>query len=172
MNSVVYLCVGCNPKDVQKIRNILFLLTVVILFDLPILGQIKRSDRFHGSVKFSHLNWDSTITITKAQLDSITSKCVSLLTDKDILQLSDNDNADIIRLSNSGFSAPWRDTFYFQTPLYSTFLDLLDKKQYFKTIKMIYPDWLWSRGMGIFIPKLLVEFYGTPHLRSYFLIEN
>jgi hypothetical protein len=156
----------------NKISNIFFILSLLILSETSLYGQTKKSDRFHAATKYSGLNWDSAIIITKKQLDSIASKCVSLLISKDIFQLTDSEHAGIIRLSNSGFMAALRDTSLFRKETYITFLKLLDEKNYFNTVSRIYPDWLWSRGMGIFIPKLLIEIDGTPHLRSYFIVED
>jgi hypothetical protein len=67
---------------------------------------------------------------------------------------------------------PLRDTALFQTSSYSVFLDLLEEKKYLRSVIKIYPNWVNSRGMGFFIPELQIEIEGTPHLRSYFQVEN
>ena len=134
-------------------------------------SQNSRVNRLPGKRTFS-VNWDSTIIITKTQLDSITLRCTTLLSEKDLNLLTERDHTDILRLANSGLMVPLRDTSIFQTQEYSKFLKLLDMTQYIKTLKKLYPDWVYSRGMGYYFPKLQLEYYGTPHLRSFFLVEN
>ena len=65
-----------------------------------------------------------------------------------------------------------QDTMLFNLPNYREFGSLVDNTGYEKKLLDLFPDWLHSRGMGYYIPELQVEIYGTPHLRSYFLIKE
>jgi hypothetical protein len=87
---------------------------------------------------------------------------MSLLSNKQIHVLTNEEQVKIIRLANSGLMAPLRDISLFQNNKYDMFLNMLDTKKFIETLIKLNPDWLHSRGMGYYFPKLRVEYYGTP----------
>ena len=156
-------------KDYMNRKCLLF--TILISLSVISYGQL-RNKRTLARVSDSSINWDSTITITKKQLDSITLKCTNLFYNTDVNKFTSSEHTLILRLLNSGLMVPLKDTTFFQTREYSQFLKLVDSSKYINKLLKLYPDNLISRGMGYYFPELKVEYYGTPHLRSYFYVEN
>jgi CRISPR/Cas system-associated protein endoribonuclease Cas2 len=152
-----------NPK--------FFLLTLLIYLSAISFGQL-RNKRSFARVPDPSINWDSTLIITKKQFDSITLKCTNLFYGTDFYKFTNNEHSLILRLLNSGLMVPLKDTSLLKTKEYSQFLNLVDSTKYINKLLKKYPDYLISRGMGYYFPELRVEYYGTPHLRSYYYIEN
>ena len=105
---------------------------------------------------------DSIIFIRKTEFDTCILNAISLLNSKNIMNFSDEQNIQIIRIINTlNMSA---DSSY-NTGIYSEFLELILKKEYEKLVA-IYYDWIPNRGMGFYFQKLQVELGGTPHYYS------
>ncbi len=148
-----------------------FILRILILLSVISYGQVRNKHTL-ARISDPSINWDSTITITKKQFDRITLKCTNLFYGTDVNKFTGSEHTLILRLLNSGLMMPLKDTSLFQTNEYSQFLKLVHSTKYINKLLKLYPDNLISRGMGYYFPKLKVEYYGTPHLRSFFYVEN
>lgn len=136
-------------------------------------GQTKRIKRLSGRPVYDS-TWDLQIIITKKQFDSIIDMTLRRLQDNSITSLTETENSNIIRLLNTSFMYPLtslRDSTIFQSAPYIALMNMLEKKDYLNTLLKENYDWVISRGMGYYFPKLKLELYGTPYLRSYFDIQ-
>jgi hypothetical protein len=151
-----------------------WLILLLVTCSVAVQAQEKKYNRFRGrNADIDTIySTDTILTITKYQLDSLLQVSITFLKEKDIPQFTDSEHRLIIRLSNSGFMAPYKDTVYFNTSLYADFSNWLVKTKYTDQLTRIYPDWVHSRGMGFFFPKLGIELDGTPYMRSMYYIEN
>jgi hypothetical protein len=170
-NAEVAHNIALQPFKKDIMNRKLFLLTILICLNIISYGQLRNKHSL-APVSDSSINWDSTITITKKQFDSITLKCTNLFYGTNVNKFTGNEHSLILRLLNSGLMTPLKDTSLFQTKAYAQFLKLVDSTKYINKLLKIYPDNLISRGMGYYFPELKVEYYGTPHLRSFFYVEN
>lgn len=131
-----------------------------------LLGQRSSGQRNRiNELRKVNINFDSTVTITKVQLDSIIFKSTTLLKTKKLSEISDQDHIDIARLYNTALVSISSDSFSL-----TQFSELLSDKEYMQNITNVYPDWIPSRGMGFYFPKVQIELGGTPHAISYFTV--
>lgn len=149
-----------------------FLLTAFFIsIDFVSFGQI-RNKRTLAYVTEASVDWDSTITISKKEFESILLKCTGLFYHNSVEKFSASEHSLILRLLNTALMAPLRDTAIFQSKEYVEFRSVVDSARYADKLLALFPNYFISRGMSFYFPELRVEYLGTPHLRSYFDIEN
>jgi len=116
---------------------------------------------------------DRPVIIKMSHFDSIINKSISLLSTKDLAQISDSDHVSIIKVINTiGFQNNNALKQKFSSGIYDKFLKLIDQKDYRKNIIKVYPDWVPNRGMGFYFKKLNIELDGTPHYFSKFELKE
>lgn len=145
------------------LRNLTLTFLIILTSVYQTWGQ---RNRMHEIQKVK-INWDSTVTISKNQLDSIITKSTTLLKTKKLSEIGDQDHIDICRLYNTASMSYSSDSLAL-----TNFLELLTEKKYVQNITNVYPDWMPNRGMGFYFPKLQIELGGTPHIISCFTVVS
>ncbi len=60
----------------------------------------------------------------------------------------------------------------FSNGRYQKLEDITEQKKYDEKILKVYPEWIWTVGMGYYFPKLKMEVYGLPDPRSWFDVSD
>lgn len=113
-------------------------------------------------------NMDSIIRINSDDFYNRVKTSLELLRTKRLIGLSDQNNIEIIRITNTLWMS--QDSSY-KKGIYKEFTDEISKTNYEKEISTFY-DWIPNRGMGFYFQKLQVELGGTPHLWSRYVIKE
>ena len=113
-------------------------------------------------------NMDSIIRVDAEDFSIRVKNSLELLKTKRLIELSDQNNIEIIRITNTLWMS--QDSIY-KKGIYKEFSDEISKTNYEKEISTFY-DWIPNRGMGFYFQKLQVELGGTPHLWSRYVIKE
>ena len=131
------------------------------------------------------LNRDSSQTILLEEFDQRVDRATMLLKTKKLSAISDSDHVNIMMCWNTIFMAGVKsgeryvrfngEKFTlpnykkrFSGGRYAKLEKMIDKIEYTTNLSRIYPDWLPSRGMGVFFVKLQMSMMGTPEPYSLF----
>ena len=137
------------------------------LYILSILAMANFSS--YAQTNDLNVNWDSTISITQNQFETIALKATALLKNKNLSKISDLEHAEIIRLWNTTLQA---DLKTMEKDLFFYFIEIFYKVNYQTEILKLYPDKLSTPGNGYYFKKLKVELGGIFHSRSFFNIKS
>ena len=144
-----------------KILVFTFLFLIVINCDSQTEVTISNLDSF-------------SITITLYQFNNLVDSCTHLLQNKNLSEISDSGHIYIIMCGNTIFYTRIKNRFQqrFDGDRYERFEAILenDSASYIHEITKIYPDWRMNAGVGIYFPKLNIEFGGRLHRHSLFRV--
>jgi hypothetical protein len=112
-------------------------------------------------------NMDLKNVVSKKQLEMMVYSSTTILKNKRLSEITDEENIQIIRLLNTLRMS--RDS-YLKSGVYAKFINETKKNNFVKEISSYY-DWIPSRGMGFYFQKLQVELGGTPHFYSRYTVE-
>jgi len=137
-----------------------------------------------------NFNRDSIRTITLSDFNRRVDRAIECLQTKELTQIADSDHINIMMCLNTILMTSLKEKgpLISQTPngqvkMYATIdrftngrykqlEDIADQKNYDRNIVKVYPDWVFSRGMGLYFVKLQMELYGTPHLYAFFQVSD
>lgn len=112
-------------------------------------------------------NMDSMVTIELVEFKKKVQESTKLLETKKVRELSDEQNIQIIRLTNT---LRMNQNSLIRKEEYKEFEELIVRSNYANKISTSY-DWIQNRGMGFYFQKLQIELGGTPHLWSVYVIK-
>jgi hypothetical protein len=127
------------------------------------------SGSFYGQTTDITINLDSAISITQKQFENLTLKYTSLLKNKKLSQISDNDHTEIIRLYNTTLKASEKSL---EKELFFYFIDAFHSANYQIEIVKLYPHYTDTFGKGRYFTKLKIELGGFLHRRSFYVIKK
>ena len=136
---------------------------------LIILISIFISGSFYGQTTNVRINLDSICGITQKQFENITVKYTSVLKNKKLSQISDNEHTEIIRIYNTTLKASEKSL---ENILFAYFINAFYTADYETEIVKLYPDYTDSFGKGRYFIKLKIELGGLLHKRSFYTIKN
>jgi hypothetical protein len=119
-----------------------------------------------GQTDHNKFNADSSKTIPKETFDNLVDSSIKLIQTKEISEISDSGNINIMICFNTIFMRKFKDG------RYQKLLNLIEEKNYMKDIIKVYPEWIPNRGMGFYFPKLKMEFGGTPRRYAIFNVTK
>jgi hypothetical protein len=112
-------------------------------------------------------NMDSMVVVSSTEFDSIVKACIHTLSGDESFYIDKHIQVDMIRCINTIRMS--RDE-SFKTGIYKKFIQLVEKKEYEKTVSFYY-NWIPNKGMGFYFHLLQVELDGTPQPFSMFTIQ-
>jgi len=150
-----------------------FLIDLTLLYDYRVTND-KNTLTYISRKRYDALkkpNQDSISYISKSNFDSLVLYSIRQLKTKDIDQITDKDHIQIIKINNTILMS--HDNIHnkrFVNSIYSDFETLIKEKNYATEMSKKY-DWIPNRGMGYYFLKLQVEFGGTPHFFSRYVVK-
>jgi len=114
-------------------------------------------------------NADSfSITLSRAEFETLVDSCTWLLKSKKITEISDSGHIYIILCKNTIFYSRKNKSVKkrFEGDKFENYSHLLNDSGYVKKLGDIYTDWQTNKGMGIYFPQLQIEFGGQLHRHS------
>ena len=111
-------------------------------------------------------NRDSSIHISLLAFDIQIDKCINLLKEKKLKEISDDEHIEIMMCLNTIFMRDFKGGHYEQL------IQISEEKKYTTDIIKVYPKWIPNRGMGFYFPDLNMELYGTPMLYAIYDVQK
>lgn len=116
---------------------------------------------------------DSAVIITHEEFDKILDSCIHFIQTKDMMKMSDREHTMVILCQNTiWFTRNESNQRRFVGSKYEELNLVMENKKYYQKIVKVYKDWIPSRGMGHYFPKLNIELGGTPHGYPYYTVLN
>ena len=148
---------------IKKDISVLILIVGLLFMFKNSFGQSQKFLPDSASNKSKKITW--------AEFNQRVDRATMLLQTKELSAISDSDHVNIMMCLNTIFLGA-RFLKGFNDAKCKILQYVAHEKDYSGNIGKVYPDWLWSRGMGQYYPKLKMELYGTPNPYATFIVSN
>jgi len=138
-------------------RNLCYLLICFVITSLSVHAQDKPASH---EIK----------TVSLEQFNTLVDRCIAVLRTKPALTMSEQEHiATIMCVNTVTFTLDNNRKRIYTQGRYLQLEQAVREKNYLKEVMKAYPD-SFTKGMGIYFPKLKMEFYGSPSAKYLYKI--